>query len=36
MNDFEYGKFMVIDTIKYMADATVIYAVPIGLYWITR
>ena len=36
MNDFEFGKYIVLDTIKYMAYATVIYAVPIGLYWITR
>ena len=36
MNDYEYGKYMVLDTIKYMAYAMVIYAVPIGLYWITR
>lgn len=33
MDDFEFGKFMVMNSLKHLAYAAVVYAVVLGAYW---
>ena len=33
-DDFEYGKYMVVDALKYAAYAAIVYAVCLGAYWL--
>ena len=33
MDEYEFGKFMVVDALKYAAYAALVYAVGLGAYW---
>ena len=34
MDDREFGKYMVVDALKYAAYAAIVYAVGLGAYWL--
>lgn len=34
MDEYEFGKFMVMDSLKYLAYALAIYVVALGAYWL--